>query len=72
VLRARHAGHPGGQEPPAICFTADVFRDNALDVVLSEKILPNIGSPGMSRSSPQRDTAGRFPSASILGSATAT
>lgn len=47
VLRARHAGHPGGQEPPVICFTADVFRDNALDVVMTEQVLPNIGSPGM-------------------------
>jgi diaminopimelate decarboxylase len=28
---------------------ADVFRDNALDVVLQNKLLPNIGSPGMVR-----------------------
>ena len=47
VLRALHAGHAAGQDPPVICFTADVFRDNALEVVLRHGILPNIGSPGM-------------------------
>ncbi len=49
ILRALHAGHAAGQEPPVICFTSDVFRDNALDVVLRHGILPNIGSPGMIR-----------------------
>lgn len=49
VLRALRSGHPAGMEPPAICFTADVFRDNALSVVLENGILPNIGSPGMIR-----------------------
>jgi diaminopimelate decarboxylase len=49
VLRALRAGHPAGMEPPAICFTADVFRDNALSVVLEHGILPNVGSPGMIR-----------------------
>ncbi|HWB07156.1 MAG TPA: diaminopimelate decarboxylase [Verrucomicrobiales bacterium] len=49
VLRALRAGHPAGMEPPAICFTADVFRDNALSIVLENTILPNIGSPGMIR-----------------------
>ena len=34
ALRALKAGHPTGHTPPVICFTADVFRDNALDVVL--------------------------------------
>ncbi|MDB6070774.1 MAG: Diaminopimelate decarboxylase [Verrucomicrobiales bacterium] len=47
ILRARHAGHAAGQTPPVICFTSDVFRDNALDVVLEHGVLPNIGSPGM-------------------------
>jgi len=47
VLRARHAGYDAGLNPPQICFTADVFRDNALDVVLKEGVLPNVGSPGM-------------------------
>ncbi|HEX5176831.1 MAG TPA: hypothetical protein VFV83_07380, partial [Chthoniobacteraceae bacterium] len=47
VLRALRAGYSAGQEPPAICFTADVFRDNALDVIRAHGILPNIGSPGM-------------------------
>jgi diaminopimelate decarboxylase len=49
ILRALQAGHAAGQEPPVICFTSDVFRDNALEVVLKHGILPNIGSPGMIR-----------------------
>ena len=49
VLRALRAGHAPGNEPPEICFTADVFRDNALSVVLENRILPNLGSPGMIR-----------------------
>ena len=49
VLRALHAGHSGGNRPPVICFTADVFRDNALAVLLENGVLPNIGSPGMVR-----------------------
>jgi diaminopimelate decarboxylase len=47
ALRALRAGHAKGSNPPVVCFTADVFRDNALDVVLKNKLLPNIGSPGM-------------------------
>lgn len=47
VLRAMQAGHPEGNDPPVICFTADVFRDNALEVVLKHNVLPNLGSPGM-------------------------
>jgi diaminopimelate decarboxylase len=46
VLRALHAGYSSGHQPPAICLTCDVFRDNALPVVLEHGILPNIGSPG--------------------------
>ncbi len=46
VLRALRAGHPGGNQPPVICLTCDVFRDNALPVLLENHILPNIGSPG--------------------------
>lgn len=49
ALRALRAGHAAGNNPPVVCFTADVFRDNALDVVLQNKLLPNIGSPGMVR-----------------------
>jgi len=49
ALRALRAGHYAGQNPPVVCFTADVFRDNALDVVLENNLLPNIGSPGMIR-----------------------
>jgi diaminopimelate decarboxylase len=49
VLRAMRAGFPGGNEPPQIMLTADVFRDNALGVLQSQHILPNLGSPGMIR-----------------------
>lgn len=49
VERALRAGFPAGHEPPAIMFTADVFRDNALDAVVSHGVLPNVGSPGMIR-----------------------
>jgi len=49
VLRAIRAGHPAGNNPPAILFTSDVFRDNALEVILQHGILPNVGSPGMLR-----------------------
>ena len=49
VLRALHAGYAGGQKPPAILFTSDVFRDNALQAVLENNVLPNVGSPGMIR-----------------------
>jgi diaminopimelate decarboxylase len=48
-------------------FTADVFRDNALAVVLENKLLPNIGSPGMVRELRLRVIAARFPCASIQG-----
>ena len=47
ALRALRAGHRAGNNPPVVCFTADVFRDNALEVVLQNRLLPNIGSPGM-------------------------
>ena len=47
VLRARRAGFAMGARPPVVLFTADVFRDNALTVVLEQGILPNVGSPGM-------------------------
>jgi diaminopimelate decarboxylase len=47
ALQARAAGFPGGTDPPAILLSSDVFRDNALEVVRREPVLPNIGSPGM-------------------------
>jgi len=47
VLRAKRAGFPMGNEPPMVVLTADVFRDNGLAVVLRERVLPNLGSPGM-------------------------
>lgn len=47
VLRALRAGFPEGNDPPVICLTADVFRDNALEVVLQHNVLPNLGSPAM-------------------------
>lgn len=49
VLRAKHSGFAMGAEPPAVMLTADVFRDNALDVLREEGVLPNIGSPGQLR-----------------------
>lgn len=49
VLRAKRAGFAMGSEPPVVMFTADVFRDNALDVVVENGVLPNAGSPGMLR-----------------------
>jgi diaminopimelate decarboxylase len=47
ALRAHAAGFPTGYRPPAILLSADVFRDNALQVVTEHGILPNIGSPAM-------------------------
>lgn len=49
VLRAKRAGFAMGHEPPVVMFTADVFRDNALDTVIGNQVLPNVGSPGMIR-----------------------
>ena len=46
VLRAERAGFAMGPEPPVVLLTADVFRDNAIDVVLSRRVLPNLGSAG--------------------------
>lgn len=46
-LRARAAGFSGGNNPPVILYTADVFRDNWKEALLGEKVLPNLGSPGM-------------------------
>ena len=46
VLRAKRAGFAMGPNPPVVMLTCDVYRDNALDVVLSEGVLPNVGSPG--------------------------
>lgn len=45
VLRAARAGFPLGQEPPVVMLTADVYRDNSLEVILRHGVLPNIGSP---------------------------
>src|ERR1041385_9264208 len=47
VLRARAAGFAMGFTPPTVLFTADVFRDNALEVIDENRILPNVGSPAM-------------------------
>ncbi len=46
VLRAARAGFPLGANPPVIMLTSDVYRDNSLDVILREGVLPNVGSPG--------------------------
>lgn len=58
ALRAMRAGHPRGNQPPVVCFTADVFRDNGLEVVLQNGLLPNIGSPGMIRQLAQAGYSG--------------
>lgn len=47
VLRAKQAGFAMGSEPPVVMLTTDVFRDNGIDVVLDEGVLPNVGSPRM-------------------------
>lgn len=47
VLRAKRAGFAMGSEPPVVMLTTDVFRDNGLQVVLDEGVLPNVGSEGM-------------------------
>jgi diaminopimelate decarboxylase len=49
VLRAKRVGFAMGSEPPAVMLTCDVFRDNGLQVVLDEQVLPNVGSPGQVR-----------------------
>jgi diaminopimelate decarboxylase len=49
VLRALAAGFAAGAHPPEVVLTTDVFRDNALDVVLAHGIRPTVGSPGMIR-----------------------
>ena len=46
-LRALHAGYSAGSNPPEVMLTADVFRDNALDVIREHQFQVNIGSPGM-------------------------
>lgn len=58
VLRAKRAGFPMGNEPPVVMLTTDVFRDNGLDVVLEEGVLPNVGSPGMIGELAERDYRG--------------
>ena len=47
VLRAHAAGYAPEAALPEILLTTDVFRDNALDVVMAHGVLPNLGSPGM-------------------------
>ncbi len=48
-LRAIRAGYPAGNQPPEVLLTADVFRDNALQVIKDHGLLINIGSPGQIR-----------------------
>src|SRR6185436_9910413 len=40
VLRAMRAGYSGGGDPPGMLLTTDVFRDNAIEVVLAHGVLP--------------------------------
>ncbi len=49
VLRAQRAGFAMGHEPPVVMYPADVFRDSALQVVVENGVLPNVGSAGMIR-----------------------
>ncbi len=49
VLRARAAGYALEAAEPEVMLTTDVFRDNALEVVRTYGVLPNIGSPAMLR-----------------------
>lgn len=48
-LRALRSGYPEGDNPPQVMLTADVFRDNALEVVTGRNLQVNIGTPGMVR-----------------------
>ncbi|MGI8905715.1 MAG: diaminopimelate decarboxylase [Candidatus Sumerlaeaceae bacterium] len=48
-LRAINAGYNPGNNPPEVLLTADVFRDNALQVIKEHGLLINIGSPGQIR-----------------------
>ena len=48
-LRAIRAGYKSGNNPPEVLLTADVFRDNALQVIKDHGLLINIGSPGQIR-----------------------
>lgn len=48
-LRAFRAGYKNGNNPPEVLLTADVFRDNALQVIKEHGLLINIGSPGQIR-----------------------
>jgi diaminopimelate decarboxylase len=47
VLRAQAAGYRQGGQAPHVMLTTDVFRDNALDVICDDSVLPNVGSPQM-------------------------
>ena len=47
VHRAFAAGFKPGGEPPAIVFTADIFDQDALDLVVQHDIHVNCGSPDM-------------------------
>lgn len=47
VLRAQAAGYTPNALLPEVLLTTDVFRDNALEVICAQGVLPNLGSPGM-------------------------
>jgi diaminopimelate decarboxylase len=49
ALRGIRAGAKAGHCPPEVLLTADVFRDNALEVAMKQDLLVNVGSPGMIR-----------------------
>ncbi len=47
ILRAVQAGFAPGQNPPTVLYSADVFRDNAIEAIKEHHALPNVGTPHM-------------------------
>jgi diaminopimelate decarboxylase len=47
ILRAQAAGYVAAGDPPPIVYTADIFADSALDLVVEKSIHVNCGSPDM-------------------------
>jgi diaminopimelate decarboxylase len=47
ILRAMEAGYRPGGDPPGIVYTADIFDQESLDLVLQHDIPVNVGSPDM-------------------------
>ncbi len=47
ILRAKAAGYSTQETPPPIVYTADIFDQQALDLVVEHGIHVNVGSPDM-------------------------